>query len=482
MTEIIKANFKIENNNNISGVLATGSDSKKFSCWSSEFFHIEDHSNIYGKTNENKYISLLNCLGGSGASSYMSQNERSYSCEVYSHTLVVGKDKVNSETDKFDSISLVVGNPLKLFKHLNSFGYINFPDENLVESLNTQKYTPKFDTEKHPVIAYFNGDFSIFEQETELGTIKAHNLVTCGSLGGATGVKIENKVVITIDFREGVTIDEAFKRANLVALFLRFIGVKGLFFKDITLKKMEHEHHEFTIYHDSYEWGKEIKDSYYSEPLIDVTNDRFPEILKGWFEKSDRESVRYNFYNTYFRDSYSSDRLITAANMFDIFPVSEQDTKLSIATDAEELLTNLKMHIKSEFSTFPDIKQSLLQSIGFLTRKSLKDRVQERLNIIKPHLVGHKINTKDLEFIVNIAIKSRNYYVHGSKYKKLSPEKLLKFQGLFIDTFEYIYALSEIVECGWEFTDAPLWTSQNQIIGFEQRFDFYNKKLREAIE
>ncbi|MBH0043784.1 HEPN domain-containing protein [Pseudoalteromonas sp. SWXJZ10B] len=295
-------------------------------------------------------------------------------------------------------------------------------------------------------------------------------------------MKIENKVVITIDFREGVTIDEAFKRANLVALFLRFIGVKGLFFKDITLKKIEHEHHEFTIYHDNYEWGKEIKDSYYSEPLIDVTNDRFPEILKGWFEKSDRESVRYNFYNTYFRDSYSSDRLITAANMFDIFPVSEQDTKLSIATDAEELLTNLKMHIKSEFSTFPDIKQSLLQSIGFLTRKSLKDRVQERLNIIKPHLVGHKINTKDLEFIVNIAIKSRNYYVHGSKYKKLSPEKLLKFQGLFIDTFEYIYALSEIVECGWEFTDAPLWTSQNQIIGFEQRFDFYNKKLREAIE
>ena len=480
MTEVIKANFKIGNNNNISGVLDSESGSKKFGCWSSEFFHIEEHSNIYGKTHESKYISLLNCLGG--MSSHWSQNDRSYSCEVYSHTLIVGKDKVSPETDKFDSISLVVGNPLKLFRLLNSFGYINDPDENLVEALNAQEDSPKFDIEKHPILAYFNGDFDIFEQETNLGTIKAHNIINSGFWGGATGVKLENKVVISINFSEGVTIDEAFKRANSVTLFLRFIGGKGLFFKDITLKKIEHEHPEFTIFHDSYNWGEDIKDGYDSEPLIDVTNDSFPEILKRWFEKSDRESVRYSFYNTYFRDVYSPDRLITATNMFDIFPISEQEKKLPIATDAEELLKSLTIHIKSEFSKFCDIKQSLLQSIGYLTRKSLKDRVKERLDIIKPHLVGHKIDIKDLEFIVNIAIKSRNYFVHGTEYKKLPPEKIFEFQSLFIDTCEYIYALSELVECGWKVTDAPFWTSRHRIRSCEQQIDFQIKKLREAIE
>jgi hypothetical protein len=479
MTEVIKANFKIENNNNISGVFDSESGSKKFSCWSPEFFHIEDHSNIYGKTHENKYISLLKCLGAT--STHISQNAHSYSCEVYSHTLIVGIDKVNPETDKFDSISLVVGNPLKLFRLLNSFGYITSPDEHLVEALNAQKYSPTFDIEKHPIIAYFNGDFDIFEQETNLGTIKAHNLITSGSWGGPTGVKLENKVVISIYFSEGVTIDEAFKRASSVTLFLRFIGVKGLFFKDITLKKIDHKHPEFTILHDSYNWGEDIKDGYYSEPLIDVTNESFPEILKLWFEKSDREIVRYSFYNTYFRDVYSPDRLITAANMFDIFPISDQDKKLPIATDAEVLLISLKTHIKSKFSKFSDIKQSLLQSIGYLTRKSLKDRVKERLDIIKPHLVGHKIDIKDLEFIVNFAIKSRNYFVHGTEYKNLTPEKIFEFQSLFIDTFEYIYALSELVECGWKVTDAPIWTDRHRIRGCEQQIDFQIKKLREAI-
>lgn len=480
MPEVIKANFRIENNKNISGILDSESDSKKFSCWSSEFFHIENHSNIYGKTHENKYISLLNCLGG--VSSHMAKNERSYSCEIYSHTLIVGKEPVDPEIEKFDSISLVVGNPLKLFRTLNSFGYVNFPDQDLIDALNGQEFVPQFDIEKHPIIAYFNGDFDIFKQETQLGTIKAHNLITSGSWGGATGVKIENKVIITIDFNEGVTIDEAFKKANSVALFFRFIGGKGLFFKDITLKKIGDEHTEFKILHDSYNWGEDIKDDYYSEPLIDVTSESFTNILKCWFDKKDRETVRYSFFNTYFRDVYSPDRLITAANMFDIFPISDKENKQAIDNSAEELVKKLKIHIKSEFSEFPNIKQSLLQSVGYLTRKSLKDRVQERLNIIKPHLVGNKLNISDLEFIVNIAIKSRNYFVHGSEYKKLPPDKIFKFQGLFIDTFEYIYALSELLECGWKVIDAPVWTSHHRIRGCEQQINFHINKLRETIE
>lgn len=480
MTETIRANFEIGKNKEVAGVLDSTSDSKKFSCWSSEFFHVESHSNVYGKTHDGKFISLLNCLGND--SSHISHNERSYSCEIYSHTLVMGKEKVNPETDKFDSISLVIGNPLKLFRSLDSFGYVSFPDEKLVNALNKQEYTPHFETEKHPVVAYFNGDFDIFEQDTKLGKIKAHNLITHGSWGGATGVKIENKVMITIDFNESISIDEAFKQANSVALFFRFIGGKGLFFKDITLKKMEHKHPEFTIYHDSYNWGEDSKDGYYSEPLIDVTNDGFPSILESWFEKDDRENVRYSFYNTYFRDVYSSDRLITAANMFDIFPISNEDKNLTLAPDAEERIKNLKIHIKTEFSGFPDIKQSLLQSIGYLSRKSLKDRVEERLEIIKPHLATRKITSEDLKFIVNLAIKSRNYYVHGSEYKKLPPNKLFEFQSLFIDTFEYIYVLSELLECGWKINDAPIWTSRHRIRGCEQQIEFEISNLRKTLD
>jgi hypothetical protein len=482
MTEIIRANFEVGKNDKISGVMDCKTSSKKFSCWSSERFSIDNHSNIYGKTDKNQYISLLNCLGDE--STYQSNNQSSYSCEVYSHTMIMGNEKIVPESDKFTSISLTVGNPLKLFMRLKSFGYVNVPDPKLIDVLNEQKYTPRFDTEKRTIIAYFNGDFDIFEQDTKLGKIKAHNIIHHGSLGSVTGVTIENKIMVTIDFHNGVSLDEAFKRANLVTLFFRFIGGQGLYFKDISLRKIEHEHNEFTVYHDSCNWGKEEdeEDDFYTRPLINVTNHSFLEILKNWFDKDDRESVRYSFYNTYFREIYSPDRLITAANMFDIFPIADNDKKKIIHPDADLLIKNLKNHLKTEFSDFDEIRNSLLQSIGSITRKSLKERVLDRIEIIRPHLIGHVVCVEDIKFIIGIAIKSRNYHVHGTKYKKLTPEKLFEFQSLFIDTFEYIYAISELIECGWQGSETPLSWSNHRIKGYERQIGSEVRNLKKVFD
>lgn len=487
MMETIKANFTIGKNNNVAGVLECISASKEFSCWSSEFFHIEDHTNIYGKTHDNSYISLLNCLGG--VSTHSTHNNSAYSCEIYSHTLILGNNNINPETDKFDSFSLVVGNPEKLFRSLKSFGYVSFPDKHLVDALNKQKYTPKFDIEKHPIVAYFNGDYDIFERKTKSGTITARNITTNNLSGDTTGVRIDNKVVIKIDFNEGVTLDEAYKRANSIAFFLRFVGGQGLYFKDITLKKIEDEYPEFHVLHDSFGWGVDAKKGYYSEPVVDVTKESFLDVLCGWFEKGDREPARASFYNTYFKKVYSSDRLITAANMFDILPASGKDKKLQLSSGAEELLLRLKVQIESEFSDFHDLRKSLLKSIGYTldkskkrNRKSLKERVQERLDIIEPYLIEHQIPTKDLEFIVSIAIKSRNYFVHGRQDKNLSSDTIFQHQALFIKTFEYIYALSELLESGWRVEDVPVWNSENWLRSCEQYISCCINDLREDIE
>jgi hypothetical protein len=479
MKEVIRANFEIGNNNKISGVMDCQKGSKKFSCWSTEFFHIDDQSNIYGKTHDNEYISLLKCLGST--SSHYKNDTKSHSCEIYSHIMLVGKEKIVPDTDKFDSISLVVGNPSKLFRRLDSFGYVNFPENDLIDALNKQEYTPNFTADKHPVIAYFNGDFDIFKQETHIGMIHAHNQLNYGKMSGINGVKIENEVIITLSFKDSISIEDAFKRANLVSLFLRFIGGKGLYFKDITLKKVVGEHDEFVVIHDYYNWGENFGEDYYSDPLIDVTTNSFLLILKNWFEKIDREIVRYSFYDTYFGDTYSSNRLITAANMFDIFPISDDVKKKPISNDAKELLESLKDQVKSDFSGFSEIKQSLLQSISIITRKSLKDKVLERLEVIKPQLVGRNTKAEDLEFIIGIAIKSRNYFVHGSEYNKLTPEHFFEFQSLFIDTFEYIYALSELIQCGWQINDASVLSSHHRIRGCEQHIDSQVNSLKKII-
>ena len=262
--------------------------------------------------------------------------------------------------------------------------------------------------------------------------------------------------------------------------FFRFIGGHGVFFKDLTLKKSEDNHACFNVLHDNYDWGEINDDSYYDCPLFDVTREYFPSILKSWFDKSDRENVRYSFYSSYFQgSSYSSDRLITAANMFDIFP--GKALKKALPNEAEGLLASLRNQVKEDFSSFKELKESLLFSIGALTKKTLKERILERLDVLKPALDLNKSTYEDLEYIVGFAVKCRNFYVHGTEHKKLTPNLCFEFQSAFVDALEFIYAMSELVESGWHPKFKDHLSSHNKILRFEREISPVSSQLRAVL-
>ncbi len=469
--DAIRATFQIGDNKNISGVIGGESSRKRFNCWSSVFFHVEDHSNIYGKTNKGETISLINCLGN--MTNHHRDNSSSYESEIYSHIMILGAENLYPEEKNIKSISFEVANPLKLLRNFNSFGYVNFPGQELIESLNNQENTPEFKASNNPIIAYFDGEFEIFRQETRLGTISARNLVSGGMFGNAEGVEIKNKVVVKIDFHEEVDLQEAFKKGNLVSKFLRFIGGQGLYFEEIKLLK-SNDNEGFCVHHDSHDWGSESANDHYSDTIVDLSSKVFCSVLKSWFDKEDRETVRNSFYSSYFRDTYSPNRLITAANMFDIFPCESDQLKKQVTPEAELLLNELKIKIKSDFKENIHIKDSLLQSIGFLKRRNLKDRVLERAQIVRDQLGDGIVN--DLDVAIKYGIKCRNYFVHGSEDRKLSPENCFEFQCLFINTFEYIYAMSELLDCGWE-PDKYFSRSRHYIKGLEREIEFGLRKL-----
>lgn len=477
MEESISANLVVGTNRNVSGALTPKSSS--FNCWSPEFFLIERDSDIYGKSHTGQPISLLNCYsprqtqhqGGEGLNC---------SCDLFSHTMILGDEHVFPEKTLFDSISLTVGNPLKLLRDTESFGYVHSPKEALINALNEQEFTPHFDLENRPAIAYFNGDFEIFSQYTKLGHVTASNSISYRMFGSAEGVQLKNKIVITIDFSVPCKLDDAFKSASLLSFFLRFISGQGLYFKDIELKKLGDKHFEYKVHHSHHNWGEEKDfDSYYSDPLVNVVNENFGSILKQWFDREERENVRLCFYNTFFSDTYSSQRLISAANMFDIFPQTTEGLKKQLSPNTQAQIKSLKLRISTDFKSLPEIKNSLFQSIGFLDRKSLKDRILERVNIIRPKLVGH-MRAVDFEFVVKYGVKCRNYFVHGSIDKNLSPEQCFQFQSFFIDVFEYIYAVSELIECGWNDNNEMI--CNHRIRSCEREIEFGAKQLADILQ
>jgi hypothetical protein len=401
--------------------------------------------------------------------------------------MILGDENVIPEKDKFNSISITVGNSRKLLLNLDSFGFVNVPTPELINALNEQPKTPNFDKAKRPVLAYFNGDCEIFKQDTKLGIISARNSIRHNYFGDASGVKIDNEVIITIEFHDGLYVDEALKQANLVSLFLRFIGGQGLFFNNITMKKVDQDNCEYFVHHDSHEWKSISNGDDYTSPLLDLTSEGFPELLRRWFEKEDRTNVRYSFYDTYFKDVFTSDRLIAAANMFDIFPSTESEPSEAISSDTQKSLEKLLEYIESNFSNNLEIKKQLNSSVGYIAKKpknrkkALKERIQERLEIIRPELKGLNLKIDELEFVIELGKQARNYYVHGKRPSKLSPEQCTKYKGLFIIAFEYIYALSELVECGWRNKNAPLFDCRHKLRGYEESICFMVRDLKSEL-
>lgn len=265
MESIIKANFEIRKGLNISGILDQKNNNKKFSCWSSDFFHVEGHSDIYGQTHDNEKISLINCLG---APSSISRGDHiSHTCEIYSHTMIIGYEHVIPSDKSIKTISFRVVKSEALLPDVSSFGYLQSPKEELIQALNEEKYTPLFDSTNNPVIAYYNGQSEIFKQKTKIGTISARHCPSYGFLGHPTGVKIRNSIVISLTFQSPQDLESTFKSAGLLSHFLRLIGGKGLYFENVKLQKEDCDE-LLEVCHDNHNWGEQSNNDFYSDPLI----------------------------------------------------------------------------------------------------------------------------------------------------------------------------------------------------------------------
>lgn len=449
MSETIKASFEVGHNRNISGIIEANSES--FSCWSHDRFYIDEHSNIYGVTDKAQNVSLLNCLGQT--SHIVGKNNQSHSSNVYAHTIVLGNDKVCPDNDKFCSILIHVANPAKLFQDSRALGYIDPLSDDLISQLNKNKLTEGFSKEGLPFLAYYNGDIYNFKQETEIGTISAVNLISTPNQLDSFHVAIHNNIAINIDFHSPLTIDEALQKANSVSFFLRCIGGKGLYFKDIKLTKAADDHSNFEVHRDSFNWGVCSNKNSSTDALLDVSQENFSKIIKNWFDTDEKFKSRMSFFSTYFSEVYNSERLICASTMFEILPWEPPQETLVEDKD-KELLSELITHINSNFSGTPDIKRKLCNKAKELRRNkknklSLIEKIFKRLDLISTKLPERNLSHKDLKNIVRIAVDARVYFVHGTTRNRIATNLIFKYQPLLINTLEYIYLFSELLECGW---------------------------------
>jgi len=152
---------------------------------------------------------------------------------------------------------------------------------------------------------------------------------------------------------------------------------------------------------------------------------------------------------------YTIDRLIGAANMFDLLPKTAVGT---IPANPNEL-NNVCDKFRTELKTLPEShdRDGLLSAIGRIGKHNLKAKIKNRAKRLTD-VVGDEF--PEMGLVIDEAVNCRNYYVHSTKPRKTN-YRYEDFISFFTDTLEFIFSVSDLMEAEWDIKE---WISQGSTL------------------
>jgi Apea-like HEPN len=198
----------------------------------------------------------------------------------------------------------------------------------------------------------------------------------------------------------------------------------------------------------------------------------FSSVLTVWLQnRSGRRVSRARYLDGLKKtNNYGYDRLVAAANMFDLLPDDAVPAAVSVdpalAKTRDECVAQFKIHQRSID------RDSAISALGRLGKPSLPKKVEHRLAIVSAKMGMY---FPDLGLITKYAIRCRNAFVHGntSEFDLDSLEKVVPF---LTETLEFVFATSDFIDSGW---DASAWASRPY--GAGHSFTRYRLSYRDIL-
>ena len=449
--------------------------------------HLEPVFPIKGVLSSGNNVSLINCRK---KSSHWSEHLTNIS--FFFDYAIFGNTHISHKEKKLEKVTFTIDDAESLFYEPEVFGAIMggeispekrralaFPPwpspwseidaRQLVEQIvRSQGVESKIEVGTNPVIFYHTGKTRILDVNTVLGkvSVSRNDLVRdyAKFLGnfeseGRSGVTIENKISINLEFDNMLVLEDAVSRAFWVLRFLELLVghsqnfVSFLISKSGTSKPLRVYGCQFPAHK---RFGNE---SYFV--LLDAVKDpqQFSRILANWLERDNNgrwREARDRFFSCFEKHrNYDIDRLIAAANMFDLLPIEAFPEEAEIPEDLESARDKCR-EIFSKLPASPD-QHSVLSALGRVgNNASLKKKIRHRAQIVIDEIGENRI--PNLLEATDKAVDCRNRYVHGTKHDKDTNYKAGEIRFL-TETLEFVFAASDLIEAEWAMKS---WSLKNE--------------------
>ena len=327
---------------------------------------------------------------------------------------------------------------------------------------------------KQSQIFYWADRGLIFSLKTKDTEFEAFNGVSYRS-PSPLGISLTNEVRIVLKFKRPLKLTDAIKAIFEFRGFCEILSQSKHCIHNIAVRHKSTKERESTIkIFPSYEETDVRPETDFRDNLVSagLNKKEFETVLSAWMQRQEthRDARLRVVLGIRQGRSYTVDRLVGAANAFDLLP----DTtfrKPKLPASLLKTLATLALEAKKLKSPYRDRVLSSLHRVKGLT---LRQKIESCFQSLPLDL---RKRFPEMPLLIDHCVKSRNYFVHGSK-PKLSVAATRKFMILFTATLEFIFVTAELNECGWNFSR---WIKQT--VGMSKVKDYirsYDDALKEV--
>jgi ApeA N-terminal domain 1 len=396
-------------------------------------------------------VTLIDCITMSGTGNGSRGGEQYHFASLFPHFVLYGDRHIIPNEPVITAVDFVIDDATTLFYDFDAFGSVLDARPYIDQIARANRLSREIPTGPEPQIIYFTGKRRIFSANTILGQITAsHNPIH--NIGGSNGVHLRNTISVTVEFGEPVLFDEAMTRTSTLSNYLGILVGRPQNILNLAVRVVPEEDSVgfLRVYWTMPPRRDEAHEGRTPHPrdvLMDAVRepDAFADVLASWLQvHAERHEARGRFFGCFADEHYYTiDRLVAAANMFDILPASAVPPDVSLSEeqvrardDARKLFRALSQSAE---------RDSVLSALGRMGKSSLKHKIRHRAKIV---LQQAEKQFPELEMVCDESVNCRNFYVHGTE-PVFDYEAHSEAKTFFTETLEWVFAASELIEAGW---------------------------------
>lgn len=448
--------FRVSSDIEVPGELSLKGGATSLDLYSTSFFTTHSSKDIAGTFHDRSKVSLIDCITMSGPGIGTRGEESYHFSSVFPHFVLLGDEHITSADRRIVEVSFAMDDASIVFYDFYAFGSVIDARPQMERIAEADEGGRTIEIGEHPFLFYFTGRYEIFSAETVLGKISAGHGISY-THPGPTGIHVQNTIRLNIVFSIEHTVDQAIVAVIDTLRFLEIIAGRPQNIMELAFRLSTSTNERPKIL-DAY-WclpprRDQDDDSRKPHPgdlpLQAVSDpDKFATVLAHWLERHGEwrnARARYSTASAY-QNRYETDRLIGAANMFDIMPASACPAIVELSPTLEDARDAARKASRALPSSFE--RESVLGALGRIGKPALKHKIRSRVRLIKD-TAGAKF--PDLDLVADQAVDCRNFYVHGTP-GKFSYEAHADQTMFFTDTLEFVFAASDLIEAGWDIAE-----------------------------